>query len=99
MELYIGRTLIFKLRETLSTCYNSPYRNELNRFKIKQDGIWSDVDLSRSSILEINFPLLDLTIQSDDEAKELKSIPVNIQCITKLLSATVDHVDILLEDW
>lgn len=78
-------------------CLNSPYRNELNRFKIKQDGIWSDVDLSRSSILEIHFPLLSLTITN--ETGEERSISVNIQCITKLLSACVDHVDILLEDW
>lgn len=98
MELYVGSTLIFKLREIILTCSSSVYRNELNRFKIKQDGIWADIDLSRSSILEINFPLLNLTI-TDDEAGESKSIPVNIQCITKLLSACVDHVDILLEDW
>lgn len=98
MELYVGSTLIFKLREILLNCSSSVFRNELNRFKIKQDGIWADIDLSRSSILEINFPLLNLTI-TDDEAGESKSIPVNIQCITKLLSACVDHVDILLEDW
>lgn len=97
MELYVGSTLIFKLREIVLTCLNSPFRNEVNRFKIKQDGIWSDVDLSRSSILEINFPLLNLTI-SDDEGTT-KIIPVNIQSVTKLLSACVDHVDILLEDW
>lgn len=100
MELYVGSTLIFKLREIVSTCFSSPFRNELNRFKIKQDGIWSDVDLSRSSILEINFPLLNLTISDDEgEASQARSVPVNIQSITKLLSACVDHVDILLEDW
>lgn len=99
MELYIGSTLIFKLREISLTCLSSPYRNELNRFKIKQDGIWSDVDLSRSSILEIGLPLLNLTISTDELAGERKSVPVNIQCVTKLLSACVDHVDILLEDW
>lgn len=79
------------------TSLDSPYRNELNRFKIKQDGIWSDVDLSRSSILEIFFPLLNRT--QFDDADQTKIIPVNIQSVTKLLSACVDHVDILLEDW
>lgn len=97
MELYVNNTLIFKLREIASTCSDSPFRKELNKFKIKQDGIWSDVDLSRSSILEINFPLHNLTV-TDDESNT-RSFPVNIQCITKLLSACVDHVDILLEDW
>lgn len=38
MELYVENTLIFKLREISLTCLNSPYRNELNKFKIKQDG-------------------------------------------------------------
>lgn len=97
MELYVANTLIFKLREISLACMNSPFRQDLNRFKIKQDGIWSDVDLSRSSILEINFPLHKLT-QHDDNG-ETKTISPNIQGITKLLSACVDHVDILLEDW
>lgn len=98
MELYVDNTLIFKLREIALNCVNSPYRNELNKFKIKQDGLWSSVDLSRSSILEINFPLLKLT-RYDDDGEATQSILVNIQGITKLLSACVDHVDILLEDW
>lgn len=97
MELYVDNTLIFKLREIALTCLNSPYRHEINKFKIKQDGIWSAVDLSRSSILEINFPLHELTRYEDDGHS--KCVPVNIQGITKLLSACVDHVDILLEDW
>lgn len=98
MELYVANTLIFKLRDISLTCLNSPFRNDLNKFKIKQDGIWSDVDLSRSSILEIHFPLHKLT-QIDDDGRQTISIPPNIQGITKLLSACVDHVDILLEDW
>lgn len=93
----MNNTLIFKLREIALNCVNSPYRNELNKFKIKQDGLWSAVDLSRSSILEINFPLLKLS--REDDNGEFQSIPVNIQGVTKLLSACVDHVDILLEDW
>lgn len=97
MELYVDNILIFKLREILLNCLNSVYRNEFNKYKIKQDGIWSDVDLWRSSILEIHFPLSKFT-QIDDDG-QAKSIPPNIQGITKLLSACVDHIDILLEDW
>lgn len=84
--MYIGDTLIFKLRETLQCETESPYRNVDNKYKIKQDGIWSDIDLSRSSILDIYFPL---------HAKRR----MNIQSVTKLLSLCVDHIDILLEDW
>lgn len=82
----MGDVLIFKLREILPSETGSPYRNVDNKYKIKQDGIWSDIDLSRSSILEIHFPL--------DTTKGM-----NMQSVTKLLSLCVDHVDILLEDW
>lgn len=100
MELYYADRLIFKLREVSQNCLNTPFRHELNKFKIKQDGVWADVDLTRSSILEIDFPLLDLEYEIEDEnGTILKSVPVNIQPVTKLLSACVDHVDILLEDW
>lgn len=88
---------MFELREISEHCQGSPYREETNRFKIKQDGIWNDLDLTKSSILEINLPMLDMICHEDD--CETKVIPANIQHITKLLSACVDHVDILLEDW
>lgn len=97
LELYVDSTLVFKLREISLNCFDSPFRYDMNRFKIKQDGIWADVDLSRSSILEINFPLWKLSQTNDDG--ESSSFNINIQSITKLLSACVDHVDILLEDW
>lgn len=86
MALHIGDTLIFKLRETLQCETQSPYRNVDNKYKIKQDGIWSDIDLSRSSILDIYFPLH-------------ATRRMNMQSVTKLLSLCVDHIDILLEDW
>lgn len=86
LALYIGDTLIFKLRETLQSETESPYRNVDNKYKIKQDGIWSDIDLSRSSILDIYFPLH-------------ATRRIHIQSVTKLLSLCVDHIDILLEDW
>lgn len=96
LELYSGDILIFKLREILQHNSKSLYRCAANRFKIKQDGLWSDIDLSRSSILEIYFPLQSITF-----VNELSNaiIPINTQYSTKLLSLCVDHVDILLEDW
>lgn len=96
LELYFADHLIFKLREVSQNCRNTPYRHHLNKFKIKQDGIWAYLDLSRSSILEIFFPLLDFKCETESGQT---SVPVNIQHVTKLLSACVDHVDILLEDW
>lgn len=92
LALCCGDHLIFKLREIALDCCDSPYRQTSNKYKIKQDGIWSDIDLSRSSILEIFAPLSTLTVDSG-------SVSVTLQFITKLLSLCVDHIDILLEDW
>lgn len=97
MKLYNDDTLIFQLQEIPQNYSNSSYREEANKFKIKQDGIWSDLDLSKSSILEINFPLLEMIRNVGDSVT--KSIPPNLQYATKLLSTCVDHIDILLEDW
>lgn len=72
----------------------------MNRFKIKQDGIWSDIDLSSTSILEMYFPLLKVSmVQCIAGANKSTTVSPNIQHVTKLLSSCVDHIDILLEDW
>lgn len=86
LALYMGDILIFKLREVMQCETESSYRNVDNKYKIKQDGIWSDIELSRSSILDVHFPI--------DKARRM-----NMQSVTKLLSLCVDHIDILLEDW
>ncbi|XP_063703322.1 leucine-rich repeat serine/threonine-protein kinase 1 isoform X2 [Culicoides brevitarsis] len=102
LALYYGTTLVFKMREISATCQFSPYRNPSNRFKLKQDGIWCDVDMLATSILEITFPFNAILIRKiDDVGKELSSyeMEANIQGITQLLSLTVDHIDLLLEDW
>lgn len=102
LALYYGTTLVFKMREIPSICPMSPYRNSTNRFKLKQDGIWCDIDMQATSILEILFPCNAIGIRKfDDVGNEIKvnEIESNVQCISQLLSVTVDHIDILLEDW
>lgn len=102
LALYYGTTLVFKMREIPQMCSTSIYRNSLNRFKLKQDGIWCDIDMQSTSILEIFFPLNALGVKKfDDKGNEIKVIEIetNIQCLSQLLALTVDHVDILLEDW
>uniref|UniRef100_A0A182VV89 non-specific serine/threonine protein kinase n=1 Tax=Anopheles minimus TaxID=112268 RepID=A0A182VV89_9DIPT len=111
LSLHFGSsTVVFKMREISITCPTSPYRNPMNRFKLKQDGIWCDIDLTASSILEIHFPCNALRVQvpaggqvdqsAEDSRKSVAfEINPNIQCLTQLLALTVDHIDLLLEDW
>ncbi|ETN67521.1 Leucine-rich repeat kinase [Anopheles darlingi] len=116
-------TVVFRMREIAVTCPGSPFRNPMNRFKLKQDGVWCDIDLTASSILEIHFPYGALRVRpsptvgdgggggggsnntasaappaasSSDESYELEP---SVQCLTQLLALTVDHIDLLLEDW
>uniref|UniRef100_A0A1S4G9X9 non-specific serine/threonine protein kinase n=1 Tax=Anopheles gambiae TaxID=7165 RepID=A0A1S4G9X9_ANOGA len=105
LALHFGpSTVVFKMREISVTCPTSPYRNPMNRFKLKQDGVWCDIDLTASSILEIHFPCSALRVQvpaTPDEARPpaAHEIEPNVQCLTQLLALTVDHIDLLLEDW
>lgn len=102
LALYYGTTLVFKMREISTTCPLSPYRNPTNRFKIKQDGIWCDIDLVATSILEVQFPMSAIGVrQLDVDGKELSIVELetNTQGVTQLLALIVDHIDLLLEDW
>uniref|UniRef100_A0A182N1F9 non-specific serine/threonine protein kinase n=1 Tax=Anopheles dirus TaxID=7168 RepID=A0A182N1F9_9DIPT len=99
LALHFGpATVVFKMREIAVTCPVSPYRNPMNRFKLKQDGIWCDIDLTASSILEIHFPCSALRVPLPGTADACVLEP-NVQCLTQLLALTVDHIDLLLEDW
>ncbi|XP_045460940.1 leucine-rich repeat serine/threonine-protein kinase 1 [Harmonia axyridis] len=94
VELRYGDVTLFRLKEVLHTS-DDIYRHM--RFRIKQEGIWTDVDLENSSILEIYFPLDSLVVKRGDEDETvLKS---TIESTAQLLALAVDHIDILLEDW
>jgi len=72
LALYYGPILIFKIWEVpfQSTERAQPFRTNGNRFKLKLDGIWSDVNLSSSSILEVYFPLHDVNISQEVDNRE-----------------------------
>lgn len=87
-----------------------PYSNLPNlifRFRLKQEGIWCDVDLQNISILEIHFPVDSLVIRpivsesfcNPTKLKEELVITCTRESTAQLLALAVDHVDILLEDW
>ncbi|KFB52135.1 hypothetical protein ZHAS_00020459 [Anopheles sinensis] len=102
LALHYGpATVVFKMREIAVTCPSSPYRNPMNRFKLKQDGVWCDIDLTTSSILEIHFPCstLRVTVPGAEGTATTCELEPSVQCLTQLLALTVDHIDLLLEDW
>lgn len=72
---------------------------------MKQEGIWSDVDLNNSSILEILLPLDTIVIKrpitDDNEPIGYQAIVLDPspECTAQLLALAVDHIDVLLEDW
>lgn len=93
LQLRYGDVTLFRMREVPREHHVSPqvdYRHA--RFRLKQDGVWCDVDLITSSILEIHFPMDSLLVG------ELEVRPA-IEPLTQLLALAVDHIDILLEDW
>lgn len=104
VSLYYGPTLVFKIWEVpfQAAANTQPFRNSSNRFKLKLDGVWSDINLCNSSILEIYFPLIHIDIQQeidDGDVQHLARIKPNMPVIAKLLALSVDHIDLLLEDW
>lgn len=75
---------------------------------MKQEGVWCDVDMQNSSILEIHFPVENLVVSPsikdgcDMFTSKLKDefiIQPSLECTAQLLALTIDHIDILLEDW
>lgn len=88
---------VFRVKEITLSIENPLFEYyQQNPFLIKQEGIWIDVEISKSSILEIHFPnhLMQIITSSANH-----TLQPNIEYLTKLLSMIVDHIDTLLEDW
>lgn len=103
-SLYFGNVLLFKIWEVpfVATGITQPFRNTMNRYKLKLDGTWNDVNLTNSSILEIYFPLLNVNLSQEvdnNDSQLLAQVEPNMPTIAKLLALSVDHIDLLLEDW
>ncbi|GJQ77064.1 hypothetical protein Trydic_g23635 [Trypoxylus dichotomus] len=105
LQLKYGDITLFRMREVLPSSA-AHYRQM--RFKLKQEGIWCDVDLQNTSILEIYFPVDSLIIKplisdtadiSDFKYKTDLVIECTPESTAQLLALAVDHIDILLEDW
>ncbi|XP_049820088.1 leucine-rich repeat serine/threonine-protein kinase 1 isoform X2 [Aethina tumida] len=105
LQLKYGDITLFRMREVL---HNSSAQYRHLKFRLKQDGIWCDVDLQSTSVLEIYFPVDSLVVKpiitemgdaSDLKVKDQLVINSTPECTAQLLALAVDHIDILLEDW
>lgn len=102
LGLFLGNVLIFKIKEVSLSCQASPYRNTKNRFKLKQEGLWCDIDLLTQSIMELNFPMNAIKVKPTKDNIDLgieMEIEINVQSVTQLLALIVEIIDCLLEDW
>ncbi|XP_019848391.2 leucine-rich repeat serine/threonine-protein kinase 1 isoform X2 [Bactrocera dorsalis] len=104
VSLYLGTILLFKIWEVPfpATAATHLFRNPTHRFKLKLDGVWGDVNLSSSSILELYFPLFNIDVYKQrlsDDTVLVTQIEPNMSVVAKLLALVVDHIDLLLEDW
>lgn len=100
MALYYGETLLYKIREIPLSCTHSPYRNPQNRFKLKQEAVWCDLDLAATSIFELVFPFHSIGVKRRrEDVASASELEINAHAMTQLIALTVDHIDLLLEDW
>ena len=104
VSLNLGTILLFKIWEVPfpATATTQLFRNHTHRFKLKLDGVWGDVNLSSSSILELYFPLFNIDVYKhtlSDDPVLVTQIEPNMSVVAKLLALVVDHIDLLLEDW
>ncbi|KAJ8980099.1 hypothetical protein NQ317_008560 [Molorchus minor] len=105
LQLKYGDVTLFRMKEVL---HNSAAHYRQLKFKLKQEGMWFDVDLQNTSILEIYFPVESLVIKpsltencdpSEYTIPDQLIIDPSPECTAQLLALAVDHIDILLEDW
>ncbi|XP_071041167.1 leucine-rich repeat serine/threonine-protein kinase 1 isoform X3 [Parasteatoda tepidariorum] len=106
MELRYLDTTLFRMKEHLSHLNNAPFEYRQMKFFVQQEGSWSDIEIINSAILEIILPNQTVVIQIPKVdadgiivAYDNVELQPNSECVAKLLSVSVDHIDTLLEDW
>ncbi|CDW57505.1 leucine rich repeat serine:threonine protein [Trichuris trichiura] len=96
---FLGATLAsFKEFLPMALVREIDYRNL--SLKYRHEGSWCSLDTNQSSILEIHQPHLsyDVTVEGSS-GKSRHTLCTNRRAMTRLLAATVEILDTLLEDW
>lgn len=93
---------IFRVKEILGSVFAKPgefdYLQDV-KFNLQQESTaWADIEIQKASILEIYLPNQSVLVEST-KSDQKYLLEANLISITKLLALTVDHIDILLEDW
>lgn len=68
----------------------------------KQEGHWSELDLSTPALVEIYLPNETIVLRKPVAASQgyqTFALEPSVESITKLLAIAVEHIDTLLEDW
>lgn len=93
---------IFRVKEILGSVFAKPgefdYLQDV-KFNLQQDNAaWTDIEIQKASILEIYLPNQSVLVEST-KGDQKYLLEASLISVTKLLALTVDHIDILLEDW
>ncbi|CAG2165886.1 unnamed protein product [Oppiella nova] len=101
MALKHFHTYLIRVKEVFSHLPLSPYDYYNMKLLVQMDGQWNDIQLNKSSLLEIYLPnhcLAVETINSEGISRNYTLEP-NQEMVAKLLVIVVEHMDTLLEDW
>lgn len=114
IELRYANTSLFRMKEILNNINNSPYDYRQMRFTLQQEGVWCELDMSNSAILEVLLTNQTIVLKRPFRAEDMEEasaacnsdvlyqsivLEPNPECVAKLLVLAVDHIDTLLEDW
>ncbi|KAM3958672.1 LOW QUALITY PROTEIN: leucine-rich repeat kinase [Aphomia sociella] len=113
LKLVCGELTLLALRELpprkdaiLGACVDDeeidePYHNM--RFRVRQEGVWTELDVQASACVEILLPAQVCVVKRDDgmpiAGYQSISLEPNPETLAKVLALLSDHVDLLLEDW
>ena len=94
-------TYLIRIKEVFSHLPLNPYDYYNMKFFVQMEGQWKDIQINKSSLLEIYLPNQCITVQTTDldGISRFYTIEPNQEFVAKLLVTIVDHIDTLLEDW